>query len=163
MAKSPKALVIVESPAKVKTINKILGDQYKVVSSMGHVIDLPKSTLGIDIEHDFKPKLIVIRTKQQTLKKLKAEAKSKKEIYIATDPDREGEAIGWNLAQEISEGKKLYRVVFHEITKEAVLKAFKNVREFDKKKIDAQTARRVLDRLVGYHLSPLLWKKVGSG
>ena len=163
MVKSAKALVVVESPAKVKTINKILGDKFKVVSSMGHVIDLPKSTLGIDIEHDFKPKLIVIRAKQQTLKKLKAEAKGKKEIFIATDPDREGEAIGWNLAQEICEGKKLYRVVFHEITKEAVLKAFKNVREFDKKKIDAQTARRVLDRLVGYHLSPLLWKKVGSG
>jgi len=163
MAKSAKCLVVVESPAKVKTINKILGDKFKVVSSMGHVIDLPKSTLGIDIEDNFKPKLIVIRTKRQTLKKLKADAKGKKEIYIATDPDREGEAIGWNLAQEIREDKKVFRVVFHEITKEAVLKAFDHVREFDAKKIDAQTARRVLDRLVGYQLSPLLWKKVGSG
>jgi len=163
MAKSAKCLVVVESPAKVKTINKILGDKYKVVSSMGHVIDLPKSTLGIDIEDSFKPKLIVIRTKRQTLKRLKADAKGKKEIYIATDPDREGEAIGWNLAQEICEGKKVFRVVFHEITKEAVLKAFEHVREFDAKKIEAQTARRVLDRLVGYHLSPLLWKKIGSG
>lgn len=163
MAKSAKCLVVVESPAKVKTINKILGDKYKVVSSMGHVIDLPKSTLGIDIENDFKPRLITIRAKLATLKKLKADAKSKTEIYIATDPDREGEAIGWNLAQEIGEGKKIFRVVFHEITKEAVTKAFKNVREFDLKKIDAQTARRVLDRLVGYQLSPLLWKKVGSG
>jgi DNA topoisomerase-1 len=96
MTKPAKCLVVVESPAKVKTINKILGDKYKVVSSMGHVIDLPKSTLGIDIENGFKPKLIVIRTKRQTLKKLKADAKGKKEIYIATDPDREGEAIGWN-------------------------------------------------------------------
>jgi DNA topoisomerase-1 len=163
MPKSAKCLVVVESPAKVKTINKILGDKYKVVSSMGHVIDLPKSTLGIDIEDGFKPKLIVIRTKRQTLKKLKADAKNKKEIYIATDPDREGEAIGWNLAQEISEGKKVFRVVFHEITKDAVLKAFEHVREFDAKKIEAQTARRVMDRLVGYQLSPLLWKKVGSG
>ncbi len=163
MAKSAKCLVVVESPAKVKTINKILGDQYKVVSSMGHVIDLPKSTLGIDIENEFKPKLIVIRAKRPTLKKLKADAKGKKEIYIATDPDREGEAIGWNLAQEIREDKKVFRVVFHEITKEAVLKAFDHVREFDAKKIEAQTARRVMDRLVGYQLSPLLWKKVGSG
>lgn len=163
MTKSAKCLVVVESPAKVKTINKILGDKYKVVSSMGHVIDLPKSSLGIDVENDFKPRLITIRTKLSTLKKLKADAKSKKEIYLATDPDREGEAIGWNLAQAIGEGKKVFRVVFHEITKEAVLKAFKNVREFDPKKIDAQTARRVLDRLVGYQLSPLLWKKVGSG
>jgi len=163
MTKTAKCLVVVESPAKVKTINKILGDKFKVVSSMGHVIDLPKSTLGIDIENDFKPRLITIRTKLATLKKLKADAKGKKEIYIATDPDREGEAIGWNLAQEIGEGKKVFRVVFHEITKEAVTKAFQHVREFDPQKIDAQTARRVLDRLVGYQLSPLLWKKVGSG
>ncbi|MDP8266130.1 MAG: type I DNA topoisomerase [Candidatus Aceula meridiana] len=158
-----KSLVIVESPAKVKTINKILGKAYKVVSSMGHLIDLPKSTLGIDLENNFKPKLIVIRSKQKLLTKLKKEAKTKTNIYIATDPDREGEAIGWNLANEIGKDKNVYRVSFHEITKEAVLKAFENLREFDSKKIDAQIARRVLDRLVGYQLSPLLWKKVGAG
>lgn len=158
-----KSLVIVESPAKVKTINKILGREYKVVSSMGHLIDLPKSTLGIDVEDQFKPKLIVIRSKQKIMKKLKQEVSKKTDLFIATDPDREGEAIGWNLAKEIGKDKKIHRVVFHEITREAVLKAFKNVRVFDQKKIDAQTARRVLDRLVGYQLSPLLWKKVGSG
>ncbi len=157
------SLVIVESPAKVKTINKILGKSYKVVSSMGHLIDLPKSTLGIDVDDNFKPKLIVIRKKQKTLKALKKEAAKKKNIYIATDPDREGEAIGWNLAKAIGEGKNVYRVTFHEITKDAVLKAFEHIREFDEKKIDAQIARRVLDRLVGYQLSPFLWKKVGSG
>ena len=157
------SLVIVESPAKVKTINKILGKSFKVVSSMGHLIDLPKSTLGIDVENNFKPKLIIIRSKQKILKALKKEAEKKKNIYIATDPDREGEAIGWNLANEIGKGKNVYRVTFHEITKDAVLKAFDHVREFDEKRIDAQIARRVLDRLVGYQLSPLLWKKVGSG
>jgi len=158
-----KSLVIVESPAKVKTINKILGSAYKVVSSMGHLIDLPKSTLGIDLEDNFKPKLIVIRSKQKMLTKLKKEAAAKTNIYIATDPDREGEAIGWNLANVIGKDKNVYRVSFHEITKEAVLKAFENLREFDLKKIDAQIARRALDRLVGYQLSPLLWKKVGAG
>src|SRR6185436_8095236 len=117
-----KALVIVESPAKVKTINKILGDKYKVVSSMGHLIDLPKSTLGVDLEHDFLPKFIVVRKKQKVLTQLKKDAKSKKEIYIATDPDREGEAIGWNLMQHLGEDKKYFRVSFQEITKEAVKK-----------------------------------------
>lgn len=157
-----KALVIVESPTKVKTINKILGARFKVVSSMGHLIDLPKSTLGIDVENSFNPKFVVVRKKQKILTQLKKEAKSKDEIYIATDPDREGEAIGWNIIQKIGDNKKYYRVTFHEITKEAVLKAFENTREFDLKKVDAQVARRVLDRLVGYQISPLLWKKVGS-
>jgi len=161
MARS-KPLVVVESPTKVKTINKILGNKYKVLSSMGHLIDLPRSTLGVDIEHGFKPKLIVVRKKQKMLSKLKKEAKTKKEIYIATDPDREGEAIGWNLIEHIGEGKKVYRVTFQEITKEAVLEAFKNPREFDQKKINAQMARRILDRIVGYKISPILWKKVGS-
>ena len=157
-----KALVIVESPAKVKTINKFLGDKYKVLSSMGHLIDLPKSTLGVDLEDNFTPKFVVVRKKQKILTQLKKDAKSKKEIYIATDPDREGEAIGWNIRKHIGEGKKYFRVSFHEITKEAVLKAFKNPREFDAKKVDAQVARRILDRIVGYQISPLLWKKVGS-
>ncbi|MBI3601587.1 MAG: type I DNA topoisomerase [Candidatus Omnitrophica bacterium] len=161
MAKA-KALVIVESPAKVKTINKILGNKYKVTSSMGHLIDLPKSKLGVDIETDFSPQFIVVRDKQKILKKLKDEARGVDEIYIATDPDREGEAIGWNLIEHIGDGKKVKRVVFHEITKEAVKKAFEHPREFDRKKVDAQNARRVLDRIVGYQISPLLWKKVGS-
>ncbi len=158
----PKALVIVESPAKVKTINKILGSKYKVTASMGHLIDLPKSTLGVDLDHDFEAKFIVVRDKQKTMAKLKKEAKEVDEIYIATDPDREGEAIGWNLIAHIAKGKKVYRVVFHEITKEAVKKAFEHPREFNTKLVDAQNARRVLDRIVGYQISPLLWKKVGS-
>jgi len=157
-----KAVVIVESPTKVKTINKILGANYKVISSMGHLVDLPKSTLGVDVEDHFKPKLIVVRSKQKILTKLKKESKDAKEIYIATDPDREGEAIGWNLIEHIGEGKKVYRVTFQEITKEAVKKAFENVREFDAKKVEAQIARRILDRIVGYKISPLLWRKVGS-
>jgi len=161
MAK-PKAIVIVESPTKVKTINKFLGSKFKVLSSMGHLIDLPKSTLGVDVENNFEPKFIVVRSKSKLLTKLKKDTKSAKEIYFATDPDREGEAIGWNLIEHIGEGKKVYRVTFQEITKEAVLKAFEHPREFDRKRIDAQVARRILDRIVGYKISPLLWKKVGS-
>lgn len=157
-----KALVIVESPTKVKTINKILGDKFKVVSSMGHLIDLPKSTLGVDVDKNFEPKFIVVRSKQKYLTSLKKDTKKVKEIYVATDPDREGEAIGWNLVEHIGEGKKVFRVSFQEITKEAVKKAFENPREFDTKLIDAQVARRILDRIVGYKISPLLWKKVGS-
>ncbi len=157
-----KALVIVESPTKVKTINKILGAKYKVLSSMGHLIDLPKSKLGVDLEHDFEAQLIVMRAKQKTLTSLKKEAKSKDEIYFATDPDREGEAIGWNILPFLGEGKKVFRVTFQEITRPAVLKAFEHPRQFDAKKIQSQMARRVLDRIVGYMISPLLWKKVGS-
>ena len=157
-----KAIVIVESPAKVKTINKFLGDKFKVLSSMGHLVDLPRSTLGVDIENGFQPKLIVVRSKSKFFKKLKENTKNAQKIYFATDPDREGEAIGWNLIEHIGDGKKIYRVTFQEITKEAVLKAFEHPREFDTKKIDAQVARRILDRIVGYKISPLLWKKVGS-
>lgn len=157
-----KALVIVESPTKVKTINKILGAKYKVTSSMGHLIDLPKSQIGVDVEHEFAAKLIVMRAKQKTLTALKKEAKTKDEIYFATDPDREGEAIGWNIMPFLGADKKVFRVTFQEITKTAVLKAFENPREFDAKKIESQMARRVLDRIVGYMISPLLWKKVGS-
>jgi DNA topoisomerase-1 len=157
-----KSVVIVESPAKVKTINKFLGPRFKVLSSMGHLVDLPKSTLGVDVENNFEPKFIVVRNKSKLLTKLKKDTKSAKVIYFATDPDREGEAIGWNLIGHIGDGKKVFRVTFQEITKEAVLKAFKNPREFDKKKIEAQVTRRILDRIVGYKISPLLWKKVGS-
>jgi DNA topoisomerase-1 len=157
-----KAIVIVESPAKVKTINKILGSDFKVVSSMGHLIDLPKSTLGVDVTKDFEPKLIVMRDKSKVMSQLKKEVKGAKIIYIATDPDREGEAIGWNLVQHIGQGKKVYRVSFQEITKEAVLKAFEKAGTFDERKVKAQIARRILDRIVGYKISPILWKKVGS-
>jgi len=157
-----KAIVIVESPAKVKTINKFLGPKFKVLSSMGHLIDLPKSTLGVDIENNFQPKFIVVRSKSKLLTKLKKDTEKAKKIYFATDPDREGEAIGWNLIEHIGEGKQIYRVTFQEITKDAVMKAFEHPREFDKRKIDAQVARRILDRIVGYKISPLLWKKVGS-
>ncbi|HNV23807.1 MAG TPA: DNA topoisomerase, partial [Candidatus Omnitrophota bacterium] len=157
-----KAIVIVESPTKVKTINKILGDKFKVVSSMGHLIDLPKSSLGVDIEKDFEPSFIVVRSKAKVLAQLKKDTEKAKEIYVATDPDREGEAIGWNLIGQIGKDKKIYRVTFQEITKDAVLKAFEHPREFDQKLISAQVARRVLDRIVGYKLSPVLWKKVGS-
>ena len=156
-----KPLVIVESPTKVRTINKMLGNKYKVTSSMGHLVDLPKSTLGVDCEDGFKPKLIVVRNKQKVLKALKKDAAKKKVIYIATDPDREGEAIGYNLIEHLGEGKKIYRVTFQEITKEAVLKAFANPREFDTKLINAQVARRILDRIVGYKISPILRKKAG--
>jgi len=158
----PKILVIVESPAKVKTINKILGTKYKVTASMGHLIDLPKSTIGVDVDHDFEAKFIVVRDKLKTMAKLKKEAKDVEEIVIATDPDREGEAIGWNLVQHLAKDKKVSRVVFHEITKDAVKKAFEHPREFNRLLVDAQNARRVLDRIVGYQISPLLWKKVGS-
>jgi len=157
-----KSIVIVESPTKIKTISKFLGPKFKVLSSMGHLVDLPKSTLGVDIENNFEPKLIVVRSKSKLLTKLKKDTKSATKIYFATDPDREGEAIGWNLIEHIGEGKKVFRVSFQEITKEAVLKAFEDPREFDMKKIEAQVARRVLDRIVGYKISPLLWKKVGS-
>ena len=161
MAKA-KPLVIVESPAKVKTINKILGSKYKVTSSMGHLIDLPKSSLGVDVDHDFEPRLIVLRDKQKVLTKLKKEAENRNEIFIATDPDREGEAIGWNLIAFLGNEKKYYRVTFQEITKDAVSRAFEHPREFDRKLIDAQLTRRILDRIVGYKISPILWKKVGS-
>jgi DNA topoisomerase-1 len=157
-----KSIVIVESPTKVKTINKFLGKKYKVVSSMGHLVDLPKSTLGVDLKNNFEPRLIVVRNKQKILKQLKKDAEKATQIYVATDPDREGEAIGWNLINQIGEGKEILRVTFQEITKEAVLRAFENPRDFDNKRINAQVARRVLDRIVGYKISPLLWKKVGS-
>ena len=157
-----KKLVIVESPTKIKTISKILGKKYKVTSSMGHLIDLPKSSLGVDLDHDFEPKLIVVRAKQKILTALKKEVKTKDEIYFATDPDREGEAIGWNLVAHIGKGKKIFRVTFQEITKSAVQKAFEHPKEFDANLIKAQMARRILDRIVGYKISPLLWQKVGS-
>lgn len=157
-------LVIVESPAKAKTIGKFLGKKYTVKSSMGHIRDLPKSQMGVDIENGFKPKYITIRGKGELLKELKAAAKKSKKVLLATDPDREGEAIAWHLQQVlgIDEHAKC-RIEFNEITKNAVLQALEKPREIDFNRVDAQQARRVLDRLVGYGLSPLLWKKVRKG
>lgn len=164
MAKKTKNLVIVESPAKAKTISKFLGRNYKVEASMGHVIDLPKSKLGIDIEDDFEPNYITIRGKGKTLSKLRKAAKKSKDVYLATDPDREGEAISWHLshALKLSEEEN-NRIEFNEITKNAIKNAIEKPRKIDKNLVDAQQARRLLDRIVGYRLSPLLWKKVRKG
>lgn len=157
-------LIIVESPAKANTIKKFLGGSTKVVASMGHIRDLPKSKLGVDVEHDFEPEYINIRGKGDLIKALKKEAKQAKKIFIATDPDREGEAIAWHLATILKEEeKKITRVTFNEITKTAVQKAIKEPRDIDVKLVDAQQARRVLDRIVGYKMSPVLWKKVRRG
>jgi DNA topoisomerase-1 len=160
-----KSLVVVESPAKAKTINKYLGRNYKVVASMGHVRDLPKSKLGVDIEDGFEPSYEVIASRKKVLKELKDAAKSADEIFVATDPDREGEAIGWHLAEEFGIGnrKKIRRLMFNEITKKGVLSALEHPTEINKQMVDAQQARRVLDRLVGYKISPLLWEKVRRG
>lgn len=157
-------LVIVESPAKAKTIERYLGKKYKVKASMGHVRDLPKSQMGIDIEQDYNPKYITIRGKGPVLKELKTAAKKAKKIYLAADPDREGEAIAWHLAHSLDvDIASDCRVVFNEITKEAIKESFKHPRAINMDLVDAQQARRILDRLVGYNISPLLWKKVKKG
>lgn len=162
-----KYLVIVESPSKIKTIKKFLGSQYEVAASNGHVRDLPKSSLGIDVEHDYEPKYITIRGKGDILASLRREVKKAEKIYLATDPDREGEAISWHLMTalklENAENKKVYRITFNEITKKAVKDSFKNAREIDMDLVNAQQARRMLDRMVGYRISPLLWKKIKRG
>ena len=157
-------LIIVESPAKANTIKKFLGGSTKVVASMGHIRDLPKSKLGVNIENDFEPEYINIRGKGDLIKSLKADAKKAKKVYLATDPDREGEAIAWHLAKILEDNKeKITRVTFNEITKSAVQKAIKEPRDIDLDTVDAQQARRILDRIVGYKISPLLWKKVKRG
>src|SRR5918996_1577101 len=160
-----KSLVVVESPAKAKTINKYLGRNYKVVASMGHVRDLPKSKLGVDIEEDFEPSYEVIASRKKVLKELKDAAKTADHIFVATDPDREGEAIGWHLAEELGSAnkKKIRRLMFNEITKKGVLSALEHPTQINMQMVDAQQARRVLDRLVGYKISPLLWDKVRRG
>jgi DNA topoisomerase-1 len=159
-----KSLVIVESPTKAKTLSKYLGRNYQVIASVGHLKDLPKSKLGIDLEHDFEPQYIVIRGKSKILKEIKASAKKAKEIFLAADPDREGEAIAWHIATELNgSGQQIHRVLLNEITETAVKRALKTPGTIDMKKVNAQQARRVLDRLVGYLLSPLLWKKVRRG
>lgn len=159
-----KYLVIVESPAKVKTIKKFLGSNYEVMASQGHIRDLPKSQMGVDVENDFEPKYITIRGKGDILAALKKEAKKADKIYLATDPDREGEAISWHLAKALKlEDKDIYRITFNEITKNAVKASLKDARKIDMNLVDAQQSRRVLDRIVGYKISPVLWAKVKRG
>jgi DNA topoisomerase-1 len=163
-----KALVVVESPAKAKTINKYLGRDYKVVASMGHIRDLPKSKLGVAVDDDFAEEYESIPSRKKVIKELRDAAKGATDIYVATDPDREGEAIGWHLAQELGgmlggKKRKVHRLMFNEITKKAILEALKHPKDIDAKMVDAQRARRVLDRLVGYKISPLLWDKVRRG
>lgn len=159
-----KYLVIVESPHKVETIQKFLGANYEVMASNGHVRDLPKSQLGVDVEHDYEPKYITIRGKGDILAALRKAARKAEKIYLATDPDREGEAISWHLYHALNlADKKVYRIAFNEITKNAVRESLKNAREIDMDLVDAQQARRILDRMVGYRISPLLWEKVKRG
>ena len=159
-----KYLVIVESPAKVKTIKKFLGAKYEVMASNGHVRDFPKSQFGIDVDHDYEPKYITIRGQGDILAGLRKEAKKADKVYLATDPDREGEAISWHLSKALGlDSKKMYRITFNEITKTAVRESIKNAREIDMDLVDAQQARRMVDRMVGYRISPILWAKVKRG
>lgn len=172
-----RSLVIVESPAKAKTINKILGKEYSVKASVGHVRDLPEKDIGVDVDRDFQPRYQVIKGKERVISELRKAARKADRVYLAPDPDREGEAIAWHIAEEIRNGKKegtsskggnseddnIYRVTFNEITEKAVLEAMKKPGRIDLNKVDAQQARRILDRLVGYNLSPLLWRKVRKG
>jgi DNA topoisomerase-1 len=163
MAKAKGALVVVESPAKARTIGKYLGKHYTVKATVGHLRDLPQRELGVDIENGFAPKYVTIRGKGQTLAELKKVAKRSSDVFLATDPDREGEAIAWHIADQLGDGANVSRVLFHEITKGAVSEAMKNPIPIDVRKVDAQQARRILDRLVGYKASPLLWKSVKTG
>ncbi len=160
-----KNLVIVESPAKAKTIKRYLGGSYQVIPSVGHVVDLPKSTLGVDIEHDFKPEYHVIPGKAKVIDDIKKQAKGKDHIFLATDPDREGEAIAFHIADRLGKGinGKIQRILLHEITKDGVKEAIEHPTELNRPLFDAQQARRVLDRLVGYRISPILWDKVKRG
>ena len=159
-----KSLVIVESPAKANTINKFLGSDFIVKASVGHVKDLPEKELGVDIEHNFEPSYVTIRGRGKIIKELKRVSQDIGNIYLAPDPDREGEAIAWHIAEELKDrGKKIYRVLVNEITKKAILEAIKNPIELQRSKYEAQQARRILDRLVGYQISPLLWDKVRRG
>ena len=159
-----KNLVIVESPAKAKTIEKFLGKDFKVQSSFGHIADLPSKELGVDVDGDFSPKYIVSTDKKKLVADLKKEAKKAEMVWLASDEDREGEAIAWHLAEELDlKEENTKRIVFHEITKTAILKAIENPRKIDYNLVNAQQARRILDRLVGYELSPVLWRKVKGG
>src|SRR5580698_1434955 len=159
-----KSLVIVESPAKAKSIEKYLGKNYQVMASVGHVRDLPPKKLGVDVKKKFKPTYEIIKGKDKVIDAIKAAGKDAVNIYLAPDPDREGEAIAWHIAEELkSEKKKIKRILFNEITKKAVCEAIDHPLEIDKKKFESQQARRILDRLVGYQISPVLWDKVRRG
>jgi len=161
-----KGLVIVESPAKARTVGQILGRKYVVVASQGHMRDLPKSKIGVDIEQDFEPTYVVMQEKRSLLNSLKKAGDQAATIYLATDPDREGEAISWHIQEANQWGQRAdppKRVVFHEITRQAIQEAFENPREIDMQLVNAQQARRILDRLVGYQISPLLWRRVQRG
>jgi len=157
------ALVIVESPTKAKTIGKYLGKGYTVKATIGHLRDLPKRELGVDVENNFAPKYVTIKEKAKTLAEIKKAAKAADRVLLATDPDREGEAIAWHVASQLNGNGKVQRVLFHEITKDAVAEALANPLDIDQRKVDAQQARRVLDRLVGYKASPVLWKSIKTG
>ena len=164
MPKAKTNLVIVESPSKAKTIGKYLGSDYEVKACMGHLRDLPKSTMGVDLEHDFTPVYQPVKGKEDIIRDLKASAKKSDQIYLATDPDREGEAISWHLQALLGiPDSQVNRVTFNEITRGVVTRAIQNPRAIDQDLVDAQQARRILDRIVGYQLSPLLWKKVRRG
>jgi DNA topoisomerase-1 len=159
-----KSLIIVESPAKVKTLSKFLGKDFTIKASIGHVKDLPTKQLGVDVEKNFEPTYVVIGGKEKILRELKKAAKGVDKIFLGPDPDREGEAIAWHVAEELNgDSEKVLRVEFNEITERAVKGAIQNPRKIDKSLFNAQQARRVLDRLVGYKLSPLLWRKVRRG
>ena len=159
-----KNLVIVESPAKAKTLERYLGRDFQVKASVGHIVDLPKSKLGVDIKKNFAPDFHVIQSKKKVIEDLKKAAKGKENIYLASDPDREGEAIAWHIADQVAKNhKRVHRVLINEITRRAVQEAIANPLELDRNKFDAQVARRILDRLVGYQISPLLWNKVRRG
>ena len=159
-----KNLVIVESPAKAKTLERYLGRDFQVKASVGHIVDLPKSKLGVDIKKNFTPDFHVIQSKKKVIDDLKKAAKGKENIYLASDPDREGEAIAWHIADQVAKNhKRVHRVLINEITRRAVQEAIANPLELDRNKFDAQVARRILDRLVGYQISPLLWNKVRRG
>ncbi len=159
-----KSLVVVESPTKARTLKKLLDKKYDVIASMGHVKDLPRSQLGVDVEHEFTPKYVVPKGKGPVIKELKSAAKKAVAVYLATDPDREGEAISWHLASILTPvNPKIKRIEFHEVTRDAVRRALQVPRDIDQSLVNAQQARRILDRLVGYKLSPLLWRKVRGG
>jgi len=160
-----KSLVIVESPTKARTLGQFLGDKYSVLASMGHVRDLPKSEFGVDVAKNFEPRYVIPKAKQKQVNILKKEMAGAKKLILATDPDREGEAIAWHLWKLVADESKVVpqRVVFHEITKEAVEDAFASPFEIDMRLVDAQQARRVLERLVGYRISPILWQRIKRG
>src|SRR5918999_2372396 len=157
------ALVIVESPTKAKTIGKYLGAGYDVKATIGHVRDLPTRELGVDVDRGFEPKYVTIKGKTKTLAELKKAAKAASAIYLATDPDREGEAIAWHVAEQLNAPVPTHRILFHEITKEAIQEALRQPGQIDDRKVDAQQARRILDRLVGYKASPILWHSIKTG